>query len=208
MALSLYRHAEKNPGFLASRIQFANTSYVDSNKNQYFKPAAQALPGNYYSVKELIQYMLEDSDNGALFLLGSQLDDQELQNAYSDLGIIVPDMPAPGYSMDVKTYASFFRVLFSAGYLSRDSSEELLSILAQSTFSQGLQAGVPKGTTVAHKFGEYTVNPQHLQLHDCGIIYKPHNPYLLCIMTHGTDFDKLAGTIAHISKIVYATLDQ
>jgi hypothetical protein len=61
---------------------------------------------------------------------------------------------------------------------------------------------------VAHKFGERTGFAGGVkQLHDCGIVYYPKNPYLLCIMTRGTDFTKLESTIAAVSKMVYQEFD-
>lgn len=201
LAISLYLHAEKNPGFLTTPLGFDGTE--DFNANLHFKPAAFAEPSKTYSVEQLIRLMLEDSDNGSLFLLGNQIGDQELAKIYSDFGIDAPDDSSQNYTMDVRTYASFFRVLYNGSYLSKDDSEHILSLLAQSTFPQGLEAGVPPGTAVAHKFGEFMQKSGVDQLHDCGIIYKPKQPYLLCVMTHGTDLDQLAKVIAEISKIVY-----
>jgi hypothetical protein len=75
--------------------------------------------------------------------------------------------------------------------------------LAKSTFTEGIVAGLPQGMTVAHKFGEAELPDGTLQLHDCGIVYKPNQPYLICVMTKGSNFDTLAGVISHISKTVY-----
>jgi hypothetical protein len=44
------------------------------------------------------------------------------------------------------------------------------------------------------------------QLHDCGIVYAPGKPYLICIMTRGSDFKRLSPVIAQISKQVYTTM--
>jgi hypothetical protein len=44
------------------------------------------------------------------------------------------------------------------------------------------------------------------QLHDCGIVYLPGKPYLLCIMTRGQDFTNLTSTVKEISALVYQTL--
>lgn len=46
-------------------------------------------------------------------------------------------------------------------------------------------------------------NPITKELHDCGIIYYPERPYLLCVMTEGNDLNELAGVIQNISKTVY-----
>ncbi|MCX6719655.1 MAG: serine hydrolase [Candidatus Staskawiczbacteria bacterium] len=59
-------------------------------------------------------------------------------------------------------------------------------MLSKTTFNDGLVAGVPKGTTVSHKFGMYATskdeNITDLELHDCGIIYYKTTPYLLCVV--------------------------
>jgi hypothetical protein len=76
-------------------------------------------------------------------------------------------------------------------------------------FDQGIVAGVPKGVTIAHKFGEReVVGEPEKQLHDCGIVYYPKHPYLICIMTRGSDFEKLAQGIRELSELVYKEIDE
>ena len=75
-------------------------------------------------------------------------------------------------------------------------------------FPQGLQAGIPASVEVAQKFGERQVflhdgTLSYRELHDCGIVYAPDNPYILCVMTRGHDFASLSSTIRDISKVVY-----
>ncbi len=140
-------------------------------------------------------------------MLGQSLPEQDFKDSYEDLGIPVPTEVAPGYTIDVKTYASFFRVLYNASYLNQQNSEHLLSLLSNSDFTKGIRAGVPAGTTVADKFGEFRVSDSDYRLNDCGIVYKPHDPYILCILTRGSDYDALAGTIASISTTVWSALD-
>jgi hypothetical protein len=41
------------------------------------------------------------------------------------------------------------------------------------------------------------------QLLDCGIIYYPNNPYILCVMTEGTEWGKMEEVISNVSKMVY-----
>ena len=98
--------------------------------------------------------------------------------------------------------------MFNASYLSRESSERGLAYLAHSDFQNGLVAGVPQGITVAHKFGERVSANGAKQLHDCGIVYYPTRPYLLCVMTRGDDFSKLTEVIQSVSRIVYQSVDE
>jgi len=58
---------------------------------------------------------------------------------------------------------------------------------------------------VASRFGERAHGPAGAkQLHDCGIVYCPRRPYLLCVMTRGDDFQELTGTIRDLSRLVYS----
>lgn len=96
-------------------------------------------------------------------------------------------------------------MLYNSTYLPRESSQEILTFLSHSSFTAGLVAGVPDTTTVAHKFGERAIDPgQNIsQLHDCGIVYVPRQPYILCVMTQGYDYDELAKVIAEVSRRTY-----
>jgi hypothetical protein len=82
-------------------------------------------------------------------------------------------------------------------------SEKALSYLAETTFDKGLVAGVPEAVAVAHKFGEAGREDGSLQFHDCGIVYYPGRPYILCVMTRGGSFEPLYAAVADISRTVY-----
>ena len=70
---------------------------------------------------------------------------------------------------------------------------------------------MPKGVTIAQKFGEHVFNtngsPTGFDLSNCGIVYYPDRPYFLCVMTKGNDYQDLINTIQQISKTVYSAAD-
>jgi beta-lactamase class A len=84
-------------------------------------------------------------------------------------------------------------------------SEKALKLLSQIKYTDALVKGINNPQIiVSHKFGERTFNDTgEKQLHDCGIVYIPQKPYLVCIMTRGDDFTKLSSSIAQISKTIY-----
>ncbi len=86
-------------------------------------------------------------------------------------------------------------------------SSRALELLTKTAFNDGLRAGVPENIEVAHKFGERILPNNIQQLHDCGIVYIPNKPYLLCIMTRGKDMHTLQGVIEEISSSVYAEVN-
>jgi len=109
--------------------------------------------------------------------------------------------------MTPKEYSLFFRILRNGTYLTDELSEKALQILSQSDYNEGLEAGVPQGTAVSHKFGEHLLlganGQQTEEFHDCGIIYSSQTPYLLCIMTKGKNYSDLEETIKKLSSLSY-----
>ncbi|MFZ1075698.1 MAG: serine hydrolase [Minisyncoccia bacterium] len=202
VVMSVLHHAESDPGFIDKKITF-DTPPIDDE--QHYPPAQKIAPGKSYTVKELIESTLKYSDNNAAYLLANSIDWKELTDSFSDLGIQNPPQDVDA-TTTVQNYASFFRTLYNATYLNRDDSEFVLDALSQSTFTQGLVAGVPNGVPVSHKFGERELDTVN-QLHDCGIVYAPTSPYLLCVMTRGDNYDDLASAIASISRTVYNSVN-
>ena len=153
--------------------------------------------------------MVKYSDNNAAELLYENINQSALSNVYGELGIPVNNDPNIS-NLDFVTpqeISLIFRVLYNATYLSRDYSEKALELMSQSSFTQGIVAGVPTSTVVSHKLGlvgiqSNGVTVEH-ELHDCGIVYG-NNPYLLCIMTRGTaNLTTLEQIIAQLSAITY-----
>jgi beta-lactamase class A len=174
-----------------------------------FEDPTKLTVGQTYVVNDLINKMIIESDNGAMNLLLSHIDNSYLSEIYTEIGLKAPAPGAP-YTISPADFSLFFRILYNGTYLSDASSEKALSILSQATFENGLLAGLPAGTTVAHKFGERIIGSgdqiTSVELHDCGIIYANQGPYLLCVMTRGKSLNSLANTISNISKMVYQNL--
>jgi beta-lactamase class A len=175
----------------------------DHNAGQNVKPSETLVPGARYTIHELIRRMIALSDNNAFALLGKVVDPVELDRAYALLRMQNPRATSDDGFLSVQTYASFFRILYNATYLSREASEWALTTLAQSEFRAGMVAGLPPGVRVAHKFGEKSEPGGVVQLHDCGIVYYPGNPYLLCVMSSGRSFEQLDDEIAAVSGVVW-----
>lgn len=59
------------------------------------------------------------------------------------------------------------------------------------------------------KFGEANEMKDGEELHilnNCGIVYKPENPYILCILTEGKDYGDMENAIQRIVKSSYTAL--
>ena len=208
IAITAVKQAEHDPSFLTRRIR--NTLTEDRNRVQLEKPAVILAAGEDYTVEELLRRSIVYSDNNAAGLLAKAVDEGILKQTFSDLGVKAPRLSIQYPFMPVKMYASFFRILFNSSYLERPWSQRLLEYLAMSDYRKGLVAGVPSYVLVAHKFGEHAEGGPGgwKQLHDCGIVYYPGHPYLLCIMSRGSDFAALDDIIRDISALSYKEVDR
>jgi len=202
LMMSVYQLAQQNPKILDTKVLYNGTENKDANQN--VKPSIELEPKLEYTYEQLVDRMIIYSDNNAAKLLSQEVKEAAFFRPYDELGIDAPVLQRGEYYLKVKDYATFFRVLFNASYLTREYSEKALGLLLKSEFHDGLVAGVPSGVLVAHKFGEriWEDTKEH-QMHDCGIVYFPNNPYLLCVMTRGSDFSSLSTVIRDISKLVY-----
>lgn len=205
VAMALMRQAEDEPGLLRRTI--VNSPAENLNERLVFKPGRQIEPGRAYSLGELLERSLSESDNNAVRLLGRALNKQVLAQTFYELGVRYP-VNGPVDFLSVREFATFFRILYNASYLDKSSSELLLSYLSKSSFRAGIAAGVPEGVTVAHKHGEQELRGgAEKELHDCGIVYYPQKPYLLCVMSKGDSFENNAEAIRDISRFVYEAVD-
>lgn len=205
LMISYFQLAEKNPEILQAKLTYEGG---DENVMETIKPAEAIKKGATYTVEELIRRMIVYSDNNAAVLLFDHLDIKDVNEVYSDLGLGFPEDKATADYISSKQYSLFFRILYNSSYLDADFSEQALSILAQTDFKQGISQDTPPDIPVAHKFGERSFrSPENgtislYELHDCGIIYYPQHPYLLCVMSKGKDGNALSGVIRNISAIV------
>ncbi|MEI6553211.1 MAG: serine hydrolase [bacterium] len=206
LLISCLSFSYSNPDFLDKEVYVTpNSTGFDSG--QSYKPKKAVVPGGTYKVRDLISFMVVDSDNNATAALEYILGEDKINNLLKELQLSQPKSMDSDF-LSPRMYSRFYRILYNSTYLPQDVSENALKILSQDDFPDGIVAGVPKNITVAQKFGERTVsdtsgNLINRELHDCGIVYLPSKPYFLCVMTKGKNFNDLQPILSDVSKIVW-----
>lgn len=203
--MAYYQEAANDPTVLSQRITVSTSTVSDIP--QVIEPQHQLQPGQSYTVEQLIEAMVEESDNTAAKILIDHVPLDILEQVYKQFSIPIPTASNPNVTVTARNYGSLLRVLFNGSYLTKEYSEKALSILGQAEFKDGLVAGVPGNIMVSHKFGEYDGDNNFEELHDCGIVYYPNHPYVLCVMTQGSDLKKLTDVIEGVSGLVYSQID-
>lgn len=158
--------------------------------------------GTRLTVEEAINYTLIKSDNTAANTLASIVPTTTIDNVFDSLDIST-NKEGEITVISPKSYSSIFRSLYLSSYLKRDSSNEILNILTRTDFHDMITAGIPDTVKVSHKVGIFnSATNTHRGYSDCGIIYIPQRPYLLCIMAK-TDKEQTKKHMQHLSKMVY-----
>ncbi len=203
--LIAYLHmAELDPTTMDKR--FAAMSIEGVGKTPFFL-GKQLSPGTSYTVRELIESMIVNSDNVATATLSSHVVPATFIKVFTDLGLPAPAMSDKQYRMSARSYSIFMKALFNSAYLGPANSDYAMSLLARSEFKEGIVAGLPASMQVAHKFGE-AGDPTMKQLHETAVIYLGENPYLITIMTKGPDMAKLPEVLSAISKLVFESMQE
>ncbi|MBI3633015.1 MAG: serine hydrolase [Candidatus Vogelbacteria bacterium] len=203
LLIAFLKQAEVNPSILDQKVKFAGAINPRTNDAEF----VPMIKGQTYSVKDLLSRLIIYSDNDAKDYLHQLIDQNYVNDIFTDLGLSAPILNDVGDTLSAKSYSLFFRTLYNSTYLNQYMSEAALELLSRTNFDQGLMAGLPATTTVAHKFGHRTVAPPMggitEELHDCGIVYKPNNPYFVCVMTKGWNLSDLESAIKMVSKKIY-----
>lgn len=203
MMIACLKEASSNRDVLTTKILFKGR---DANMRTEKDATVNLTPGKAYTVKELIEVMIEKSDNDALLLLSRFLDPSKLNKVYHDLNIHVQKSDESTVLLSVKDYAKYLNVLYNASYLNRDDSQWALRILSKSTYNKSITRTLPEQILVAHKYGISEVHDK-VYLGEGGIFYSDVSPYMLVVMTKGKNQFKQSDMISEISDLVFKTLN-
>ena len=163
------------------------------------------------SVKDLMEYMLKESDNTAFNVLFDNIDRGDLIRLL-DYYNIRENTEYPFKRVEYGGYTSLVTPIqlyniFSSLYLSTalyaQDSEYILSLLTQTTdFDTNYEASIPQNVSIADKFGEYYVDDSKLY-HDCGIMYIGQSRIFYCIMMKNIELEDAKLAVGFLANHLY-----
>lgn len=202
LAMAVLRRASHDPAVLQRELTFAGaTQREDSGPHSL-------VAGRAYAVRDLLERMIRWSRNDAKALLAELIGEMELREVYTSLDVPWPyGEGAVDAAISGRHIARILRTLYDASWLDAAASDQLLQLLAESEHRAALPSGVPAGVKVSHKWGHRLLpGPARLhQFHDCGIVYAPAQPLLLCVLTEGPREAELHALIGQIAQVVTAS---
>jgi beta-lactamase class A len=187
---------------------YALSEGADSDKLVY------ASIGKTMTLRQLCEVMITVSSNFAANLLIERVGVANVRATVSKLGADgmevlrgVEDQKAFDKGLNNSTTARALLVMFEAlakgRAVGKKTDPEMIAILKRQMFNDGIPAGLPPNTPVAHKTGNIT--RIH---HDAGIVYAKR-PYALVVLVRGIQDQKQSSAlIAKVSKAVYASVSR
>lgn len=171
--------------------------------------ALYTAAGETRTVSQLCDLMITVSSNLATNLLIEKLGVDNIRATTESLhangmNVLrgVQDEKAFDKGLNNSTTARALEILMTAiadgKAVNADSSRQMLEILERQKFNEGIPAGLPPGTRVAHKTGEIT--KIH---HDAAIVYAPR-PFVLVILVRGLiDTKDSSAIMSDLTRILY-----
>jgi beta-lactamase class A len=178
---------------------------ADDSETDLYKAEGQTR-----TIRQLCELMITASSNLATNLIIERVGVGNIRTMVTSLGASgvqvlrgVEDNKAYEKNLNNLTTARGLQILLTAiatgRAVSPDASRQMIEILERQKFNEGIPAGLPAGTRVAHKTGEIT--KIH---HDGAIVFAPR-PFVLVILVRGiADKKESAALIADITRLLYA----
>ncbi len=218
--IELFRQVEAGQRALDDTVLVTNrfTSILDGSP--YELSATEDSDGEIYkamgqqlSYRRLIEAAITVSSNLATNILIEHLGAKNVQATVDRMGASgmqvlrgVEDQKAfdagRNNTTDAQGLLTLFEAIGKGTAVNAKASAEMVEILKRQTFVDGIPAGLPPGTVVAHKTGSIT--RIH---HDGGLVYEKR-PYVLVILTRGIQDGKVSAKLmADISRVIARATD-
>ena len=218
--IELFRQAHEGKLKLDDTLVIKNEFHSLADGSVFTLDAADDSEADLYkavgqtrTLRQLAELMITVSSNFATNLLIGKLGVENIRVTVHSLhadGVNVlrgvEDNKAFAAGMNNTTTARGLSVLLGAiargEAVDPDSSRQMIEILERQKFNEGIPAGLPAGTRVAHKTGEIT--KIH---HDAAIVFAKR-PFVLVILVRGlADIKESSALMAEITRRLYGATE-
>jgi beta-lactamase class A len=168
-----------------------------------------AAVGSTYAVSELLEKMIDISDNTATNMLIRLVGRSAINASMRDLGLrqtrLSDDVRTDGWSIREELRTSPYDLAHLLTLMARRelvdqwSSNEMISILEADQYNTLIPEPLPDGVTIAHKTGSLFDT-----LNDAGIVFANNAPYVIAVMTTALPSQDLGRSFIHaLSRMAY-----
>ena len=150
--------------------------------------------GDLVTVRDAVKGMIVVSDTPLAVMLQDEIGGNDVDDVLRSIGattMTVNSHDLPTTALDLTEL--MIAILAGQGVIT-ESRDEMLSLMAQEWYTNGIVAGLPPGTQYAHKSGSLGAN-----VHDAAIVWGTVGPYVIVVMTDGSAaWDPIANVSAAV----------
>lgn len=167
-------------------------------------------PGTVYTVEDLINIMIAESDNTAAKMLTEYIGLDEMNTTFKEIGLEDTNISIKSFNMTRRRVknesfttpydmAYLLEKVYYGKFINKEISKKIIDILKLPNDNTRLSRYLPDNFELAHKTGLLRG-----ACHDAGIVFTPRGAYLICIMTDQNRGYKTAKRfIANVGKLAY-----
>lgn len=145
--------------------------------------------GSQFTVRQLLEKMIDESDNTATRMLIDEIGLSYLQQQFPRMGLIYTEIYPEGLSLrssgvtyenytTAREMASLLDKIYGGEAVDRYSSQLMVDILKRQKARARLAKHLPSGWEIAHKTGLL-----RRACHDSAIVFSPKGDYILVVLT-------------------------
>lgn len=167
--------------------------------------------GKQFTVRNLLEKLIHDSDNTAMMLLLNEVGMGYMQNQFPRMGLVYTELYPEGLSLTsgrvrYENYTTaremnyLFEKIYRGDMVTRFASELMLEILkGRATRRTRLAKKLPAGWRMAHKTGLL-----RRACHDGGVVFSPGGDYAITVLTgRNRSYPEAKEFITEIGAITY-----
>jgi len=154
------------------------------------------------SIGEALGYMMSISDNTSAVLLQDRVGSANINRSLEALGLTTTRLLPDDLPTTAADMALLMEMIALGKAVDAEASQEMVNLLVSEEIDNGLRAGVPEDTLVAHKTGNWSN-----ATHDAGIVYLPAGQagapgatYVIAVLSEKPYETELT---AKLSQVVY-----
>jgi beta-lactamase class A len=182
----------------AGRLQLDQTMTTSTSNIQDYGTGVIRYqpPGTRYTLGQLAQVLIEQSDNTASYLLAQAIGLSTIDALVASWGL---DSTVVGQGVSSPSDAArFMRLLYQGKLADAAATGQMLGYLSHTAFNDRIPAGVPPDVAVAHKIGT-EVNVEN----DVAIVELTGRPYILSVFAGDVTEARAVPVEQAISRTVY-----
>ncbi len=177
LALLLEAYRQRDSG----ELDFSHLLTLEKKYVEYDLGTLELLgliEGDMVSVADAVRAMIVVSDTPTAVMMQDTLGPDRVDATLRLLGITQTETANRDLPATARDMARLLAAVAAGEGVSETSRVEMLSLIQQESYREGILAGLPPDTAVAHKTGSFND-----ATHDVALVWGPGGPYIIAVMT-------------------------